>query len=64
MTCQRCHDGEARFLVHSDITMEGERIVCDLRVCSFCAWKVFEWRLPGHRVLSLTYDYDRSREEV
>ncbi len=54
MLCRRCKQSTAHFVVHSDLTMGGERIVIDNPVCSACAWKVFEWELPNHRVRELT----------
>lgn len=52
MTCQRCNDNRATFLVESDCSTGGIRHQSRLLVCWRCAWASTE--LPGHRCRELT----------
>lgn len=57
MTCQRCHDNRAAFLVESDCSTGGIRHQSRLYTCAWCAWDSLD--LPGHRYRELTLSEQR-----
>lgn len=52
MICQRCHDNPACYLVSSDVTLGGVRVVSEMRVCFACALAAVS--LPNHTLRKLS----------
>lgn len=52
MTCQRCHDNPACYVVSSDVTLGGVRVESELQVCFPCALAAVS--LPNHTLMKLS----------